>query len=59
MWHTTSEHQKKGFNSLVTLGAWIIWTHRNVCVFDGVAPNMAKVLNITSDERRLWEIAGA
>jgi hypothetical protein len=29
------EAARKDFNSLVTLGAWIIWKHRNMCVFDG------------------------
>ena len=53
------EHQKKGFNSLVALGAWIIWTHRNACVFEGATPSMSRALSVTSDERRLWEIAGA
>jgi hypothetical protein len=27
-----SEAMKKGFNSLVALGAWWIWKHRNNCV---------------------------
>jgi hypothetical protein len=26
---------KKGLNSLIALGAWIIWDHRNKCIFDG------------------------
>ena len=53
------EHQKKGFSSLVALGAWIIWTHRNACVFEGATPSMSRALSVTSDERSLWEIAGA
>ena len=53
------EHQKKGFSSLVALGAWIIWTHRNACVLDGATPSMSRALSVTSYERSLWEIAGA
>lgn len=49
-WRIIPEHQKKGF----------IWTHRNACVFEGGAtPSMSRALSVTSDERRLWEIAGA
>jgi hypothetical protein len=29
---------KKGFNSLVILGAWTLWKHCNRCVFDGATP---------------------
>ena len=29
------KHLRKGFNSFCILGAWIIWKHRNACVFDG------------------------
>ena len=50
--------QQKGFDSLVALGAWIIWTHRNACVFDGVTPSMSRAFSVTSVERRLWGIAG-
>lgn len=58
-WQTTPDHLKKGFNTLVALGAWILWTHRNACLFDGAAPSMARALDTAGDERRLWEIAGA
>ena len=44
---------------IVVLGAWVLWTHRNSCVFDGAAPSIARALNATSEEWRLWEIAGA
>jgi hypothetical protein len=50
---------KRGFNSLVILGAWILWKHRNRCVFDGIAPSLAAVLTQAGEERRLWELAGA
>jgi hypothetical protein len=54
-----SRTPKEGINSLVALGAWIIWTHRNACAFDGVTPSMSRALSATSDEQRIWEIAGA
>ena len=49
----------KGLNSLIILGAWIIWNHRNRCVFDGVNPNMAEALILAGEERRHWTMAGA
>jgi len=38
-WKKVPKHLKKGFNSLCILGAWILWKHRNGCVFEGAAPN--------------------
>ena len=40
----------KGLNSLVVLGALVLWTHRNSCVFDEAAPNIARALSVTSEE---------
>jgi hypothetical protein len=50
---------QKGFNSLVVLGAWMLWKHRNRCVFDGVAPCMAVAMTQAEEERKVWELAGA
>ena len=50
LWHAAPEQQKKGLNSLVVLGAWVLWTHHNFCVFDGAAPSIARALNATSEE---------
>jgi len=50
---------KQGVNSLIILGAWTIWNHRNSCVFDGAAPNLAQALILAGNERRLWSMAGA
>jgi hypothetical protein len=55
--HMTERHQ--GVDSLIILGAWTIWNHRNGCVFNGATPNLAGVLIITGEERRLWSMAGA
>jgi len=32
---------RKGLNSLVILGSWSIWRHRNSCVFNGSSPSVA------------------
>jgi hypothetical protein len=50
---------RKGFNSLVILGAWVIWKHRNQCVFCGTHPSVPTVLQVARDEAMLWTIAGA
>jgi hypothetical protein len=52
------EH-KKGVNSLIILGAWTIWKHRNACVFDGVSPSINLIISELKDEYSLWCLAGA
>ena len=49
---------KDGVNSTIILGAWILWNHRNRCVFDGAAPNLVGTLMSFGDERRLWVMTG-
>jgi hypothetical protein len=49
---------KKGLNSLIILGAWTLWNHRNKCIFDGCNPSMSLSLRAADEERR-WEVAGA
>jgi hypothetical protein len=44
----------KGLNSLIILGAWAIWNHRNRCVFNGVQPSFSMVINWVKDESHLW-----
>jgi hypothetical protein len=62
-WHQTNEAIQgsfiDGLNSLVMLGAWVLWNHQNRCAFDGLSPNIANFLIQIGDERRLWETAGA
>ena len=53
------EPREKGYNSLVILGAWILWKHRNSCVFNGAAPNLQSALQAFRDELCLWQAAGA
>ena len=35
---------RKGINSLVILGAWTIWKHRNRGLIEGASPNLAEAL---------------
>jgi hypothetical protein len=63
-WRTSSlrvqeEEQRKGFNSLVVLGVWVIWKHRNLCVFDGTAPSVSAALLVAREEALLWTMARA
>jgi hypothetical protein len=41
---------KMGINSLVLLGAWTLWKHRNQCVFEGGNPSVAAVLEQVGEE---------
>jgi hypothetical protein len=41
---------KKGVNSLIILGAWMIWKHKNACVFEGVAPSVNSIVRDLKDE---------
>lgn len=55
----TSDIISHGINSLIILGAWTVWTHRNRCVFDGATPDIGRIVIIARDERKLWSLAGA
>ena len=44
---------RKGVNSLIILGAWMIWKHRNACVFEGVAPSVNTIVRELKDELSL------
>jgi hypothetical protein len=50
---------KKGLNSLIILGAWEIWKHRNHRVFEGGSPCIQFVLQNVREECGLWCSAGA
>jgi hypothetical protein len=42
---------RKGLNSLIALGAYIIWNHRNKCVFDNWNPNVSLSIRMALEER--------
>ena len=47
-------HLKTGLNSIIILGAWILWNIRNWCVFDADSPNLARTLLFDSEELIFW-----
>ena len=51
------EAARKDFNSLVILGAWIIWKHRNMCVFDGCSSSLVAALQAAKEEAILWSLS--
>jgi hypothetical protein len=50
---------KKGFDSILILGAWIIWKHRNRCIFDGITPDVSCVVSVIKDDLHQWSFAWA
>ena len=57
-WRVPKQH-RKGFNTLVILGAWILWKHRSSCIFNGSAPNLQGALHAFHSVAFLWQFAGA
>ncbi|GJN28881.1 hypothetical protein PR202_gb17053 [Eleusine coracana subsp. coracana] len=41
------------------MGAYLLWKHRNSCVFEGANPCLAELLRNFRDEQHLWSMAGA
>jgi hypothetical protein len=57
-WWLASSQQHQGqarsaFNSLVILGAWVIWKHRNECVFQRVSRCVAVAIHVAREEALL------
>jgi hypothetical protein len=50
---------RKGLNSLMRLGLWILRNHRNACVFDGLSLYLNVAIKRTEEERDLWVLGGA
>ena len=50
---------RKGFATATLLTPWMIWKHRNACVFDRARPSVHRLLDNIKDEAKLWITAGA
>ncbi|GJN29075.1 hypothetical protein PR202_gb17267 [Eleusine coracana subsp. coracana] len=50
---------RKGLNTVIILGGWTLWKHRNACTFDTAAPCIRILLKNFDDENHLWCLAGA
>ncbi|TVU39764.1 hypothetical protein EJB05_13203, partial [Eragrostis curvula] len=53
------KENRKGLNSLIILGGWILWRHRNACVFNGALPCINTILREFENEKHLWGLTGA
>jgi hypothetical protein len=62
-WSRSSEQlqgiAKKGLNSLITLGLWTLWNHRNGCVFGRATPSLEGAIRRAEEEIIIWKFAGA
>ena len=50
---------RKGLASAVLLVPWMLWKHRNDCVFNHGRPLIADLLTKIKDEAALWAAAVA
>ena len=50
---------RKALKSVALLVPWMIWKHRNACVFDHVSPSLNELVDRIKDEARCWAKAGA
>ena len=51
--------RRKGFNSVIILGAWCLWLLRNKAIFYGVNPSISTVKRLFLDELICWDKAGS
>ncbi|GJN11863.1 hypothetical protein PR202_ga30096 [Eleusine coracana subsp. coracana] len=49
---------RKGLNTVIILGGWTLWKHRNACVFDTAAPCIRTLLKNFDNENHLWCLVG-
>lgn len=54
-----SKEYRKGANSLIILTVWLLWKHRNTCVFNGYSPCVSKFFRQFKDDYMLWCLTGA
>uniref|UniRef100_A0A453I916 Reverse transcriptase zinc-binding domain-containing protein n=1 Tax=Aegilops tauschii subsp. strangulata TaxID=200361 RepID=A0A453I916_AEGTS len=57
--HDTPKPMHKGLASAALLVPWMIWKHRNGCVFEGTPPSVTSLTARIKEEAALWARAGA
>lgn len=55
---TRNRHSAKDIKTIITLGMWTLWKHRNAIVFDGATPSLGKLITAIERESRSWQQAG-
>ena len=50
---------RKALKSIALLVPWMLWKHRNACVFDNATPSIESLVDRIKDEARCWAKAGA
>jgi hypothetical protein len=50
---------RKGLATMTLLLPWVIWKHRNACVFEGERPSVSGTNEKIQAEASLWARAGA
>jgi hypothetical protein len=55
----TPKAMRKALDSVTLLVPWMVWKHRNACVFDRARPSISNLLHQIKDEVAAWVRAGA
>jgi hypothetical protein len=55
----TPKQMHKGLASTALLVPWMVWKHRNECIFDGIQPSFAALMTKIKNEATMWARAGA
>ena len=56
---STGKEKRKGFNSLVILGAWVLWDQQKDILFNNGSPSVQHLLQVVDNEVHLRSLTGA